>query len=713
MPRGATIVVENNFTKGLITEFTAMNYPENSITDGDNCVFSELGSVTRRPGMDFEPGAEVHSMVVTSFPNTYTEFEWASVSNDGTKTFVVQQIGPVLLFFENAGGAISSNRKSFSVNVSTFATAGTTVEQVSQFPCQFTTGKGYLFVVHPFCSPFYIQYHQDTDTITTAAIAIQVRDFEGVDDGLAIQTRPATLSNLHKYNLFNQGWYQTARTNTAADSDEGQLNNVLTFWDSQRSDFPSNSDIWWLFKNAGDVFVPQNIDKHAIGNTPAPRGHYIYDAFNINRTAVTGITGLPSKTAGRARPSSIAFFAGRIFYAGTSADGYSDQVFFTQIIESDDQFGKCYQANDLTSETVFDLIDSDGGTIRLSTISKVVALKVIGEVLIVIGTDGIFAIRGTENGPFRATDYTVEYVSNIGGVSHLSVVDIGGALLWWNNQGLYSLSKDQVGLSFVVENVSKSTIQTVLDSVPAANKESVKGAFNRNSRLVQWVFSDILNSPAYEYNRILELNVISKAFYTYTIDRTLGPRLAGLVAISGSTLTTFTDTVVTSTEDLVVTSTDDPVTVSIIIETPGIEEFKYFTVGDIFSETEGFTYSEMSSPFHKDWTSFDDVGVGYDSFFESGYRIRGEFLRKFNSTPIAVVLRPESGGQVLFDGIWDYGERTTTVQQLYRDTLGDYLVRRVKLRGKGRSLQLRFTSSGIAPFDIIGWSTFDSGGQVP
>lgn len=33
MPRSAAITVENNFTKGLITEFTAMNFPENAITE--------------------------------------------------------------------------------------------------------------------------------------------------------------------------------------------------------------------------------------------------------------------------------------------------------------------------------------------------------------------------------------------------------------------------------------------------------------------------------------------------------------------------------------------------------------------------------------------------------------------------------------------------------------------------------------------------------
>lgn len=726
MPRGSAITVENNFTKGLITEFTAMNFPENAVTEGDNCVFSELGSVTRRLGADYEEGGgEILLSLLSTNPNCYTEFEWSSVGNDGTRTFVVQQIGNNLRFFENDDLALSTGLKAFSVNLTTFQTPGTTITQLSSNPCQFTSGKGYLFVVHPFCDPFYVSYNQSSDTITSTRITIQIRDFEGVVDGLENATRPTTLTNLHQYNLYNQGWYQTI-DGVDATTLSDVYGNAILLWDQSRSDFPSNSDIWWVYKGSserayfGETTADSVIAKGligpaqiALGNTPAPKGHFIYNAFNINRTAVSGIAGLPSETSVQARPSSVAFFAGRAFYAGTAQDGFSDKIYFTQIIESDSQLGRCYQANDPTSEIVFDLLDSDGGVILLPTIERVISLKVVGESLIVIGTNGIFVIRGTENGPFRATDYTVEYVSTIGGTSHLSVVDVSGELLWWNNDGLYNLTKDQLGISFAVQNVSKQTIQSVIDSVPPQNKLFVKGAYNSKRQVIQWIFSDQLSSDPYSYNRILELNVVSKAFYTHTLDQALTPIIRGIVSLSGFQISVFGDVVTDNTSAIVTDNLGEPVTVDQEVVVPNIEIFKYPTTTEL-NGVPTFTYSELNNENHVDWFEFNDVGVNYTSFFVSGYRIRGEFLRAFSSTPIMVVLRNLDLGRLLLSGIWDYGWRRSTTQQLYltRPEV-DYLLRRVKLRGKGRSLQLRFESDGAAPFDIVGWSTFDTGGQQP
>ena len=100
MARGASQTVDNNFTQGLITEFTAMNFPENAITEGDNCVYSERGSVTRRLGMDYENDYVIHGVAaITADPNCYAEFKWHSVDSIGTTSFVVQQVGEILTFF--------------------------------------------------------------------------------------------------------------------------------------------------------------------------------------------------------------------------------------------------------------------------------------------------------------------------------------------------------------------------------------------------------------------------------------------------------------------------------------------------------------------------------------------------------------------------------------------------------------------------------------
>lgn len=705
MARGATITVENSFTRGLITEYSAMNFPEDAVTDGDNVVFSELGKVRRRPGINLETGAHSYALgPLTAYPGVYTEYRWDSVGGQGL-VFLVQQVGATIRFFEVTDGALSGGLKAFNVNLLSFKT-NVSNETVAENYCQFAAGKGYLFIVHPFCDPIAVKYNNDDDSIETTRIEIQVRDFERLDDGLDTDERPKSLTNIHKYNLYNQGWYFNAIVHG-----DNSPRNVLTAWDAQRSDFPSNADIWWVYKDGQEIAYfgaartegkigPSQV---TMGNTPAPNGHYIYSAWLLNRTALTGISGLPTKTAGVNRPSAIAFFAGRIFYAAVSADGYADKLFFTQIIESDDQFGKCYQINDPTSETIFDLLDTDGGVIDLPLISKVSALQVLGDALIVLGTNGCFAIRGSDNGPFRATDYTVEYVSEIGTASPQSIVNVDGNLIWWNYDAIYALGKDQIGVSFQVQNISKPTIQSIVDSIPPDNKQSIKGVYNKKDRIVQWLFNDQFEPPDFYYNRILELNVVSNAFYTHTISEGSNKKIVGLISISGSKASTVPDVVRALDNTIVTDLSGETVVTEKLVSTPNVEVFKYTTLTD-----DKLTYSNQVDE-HRDW------GSSFNSFFESGYRIRGELLRKFNSTPIAVTLEWLEDGDLIIQGIWDYGARKTTKQSLYlrKTDIGDYFIRRVKLRGKGRSFQLRFESVGDAPFSLVGWSTFDTGGQVP
>ena len=45
MPRQALVSIENNFTKGLITEASGLTFPENSCTETINCVHKHTGNV--------------------------------------------------------------------------------------------------------------------------------------------------------------------------------------------------------------------------------------------------------------------------------------------------------------------------------------------------------------------------------------------------------------------------------------------------------------------------------------------------------------------------------------------------------------------------------------------------------------------------------------------------------------------------------------------
>lgn len=699
MARGANITVENSFVKGLITEYSPMNFPENAVTEGENCVFHELGRVTRRLGLDYEDDYMIHSL--TSTGTTYAEYEWFFVSNEGTRTFVTQQIGSKIYFFSvDSTISVSGNKKSFSIDLMTYASSGTTAAEVSGKPCDFATANGYLIVVHPFCSPIRVAYTLGTDSITVTAISIEIRDHKGVQDNISeVDFRPGTLSTLHAYNLYNQGWYYGTTVST--------FRNALGV-------YPSNADVWWVYKDANEDFDPSLAVKFTLGNTPSAKGHYIYSAFYLDRAAKAGLSGIPIETAGKARPSTVCFYAGRAFYSGVSADGFADKIYFSQIIERDDQFGKCFQSNDPTSETIFDLLESDGGVIGLPQIKNILSMQVVGDALIVLASNGIVSIRGDNNGPFRATNYVIENVSNTGAVNNSSVVNTPNVLFWWNTDGLYQLKKDQIGVYFQVDNISKQTIASLVNQVPDDNLPFVKGAYNKKDQVIQWLFSDEIDITGYEYNKILTLNLPASSFYIHTLNANLGPKVCGIICVQGQALETFIENVTVDGE-LVFDSSDVVVTVEInqYGTNPGI--FKYATSGLILTNNslEGFTYSQMDDDDYVDWVSYDGDGADYESYFLSGYRIRGELLRKFNSTPVAVLMDDVSSGSALISAVWDYGARSSTVQELYRPSAGTVVIRRVKLRGKGKSLQLKFESTSGKPFSLIGWSTFDTGGSQP
>lgn len=115
-------------------------------------------------------------------------------------------------------------------------------------------------------------------------INLLVRDFKLVPDSLRVSERPVVLTNEHKYNLFNAGWYQGRRLKAS-----GVVGDPVVAFNTVRSHYPSNADVAYLgdvTNSVGDlVFSPAAYDNIDTGSTEAPRGHYIYNISNINRSS--------------------------------------------------------------------------------------------------------------------------------------------------------------------------------------------------------------------------------------------------------------------------------------------------------------------------------------------------------------------------------------------------------------------------------------------
>lgn len=213
MPANQGSVVNNKLDKGLITEATGLNFPEDAMTDGENIVLWPGGPVRRRLGIDVEGSAE--TLTYSDSDGVIVEFVWHSVAKTGGFTFLAMQVGDQIRFYQlQQEDGLSSAIEPVALNLNDYKVAGN--GDISNIPCQMDNGAGYLYVVHPACDPIIVRYNTDSSVFEAARITILVRDFDGLEDGLGVSEEPATLTPEHHYNLLNQGWDQKVRVGTVS-----------------------------------------------------------------------------------------------------------------------------------------------------------------------------------------------------------------------------------------------------------------------------------------------------------------------------------------------------------------------------------------------------------------------------------------------------------------------------------------------------------------
>ncbi len=719
MARSAATTLENNFSKGLITEATGLNFPENACTETYNCVFEESGKVSRRLGFAYEDDYELNALSTSNTDKVIDFYVWENVAGRGDLTFVVIQFGGTLYVFQTGESESLSENQLFTISLSTFQVSG--APNIASEECTFAAGNGALFVTHPYLTPFYCEYDPDTQLHTETTIAVQIRDFTGVEDNLAIDNRPSTLSTLHKYNLYNQGWYISASCDTdpVGTGANAGTQNVLTYWDTIRSDFPSNADIWWVLKNLGDSFSPYRLERSFRGNTRAPQGHYILNAFYQDRTDVSGITGLSVVTSGYYRPSVCAFHASRLFLAGVQSADFSNKIYFSQIIKGADQYGKCYQVCDPTAEDISDLLPTDGGVIAVLEAGQIINLVSVENSLIVFATNGIWAIAGSEGKAFAANDYGIQKISDLPTQSAQSFVMVNGAPVWWTSDGIFTLVFDKISGSLQVKSLTDRTIKTFYDDIPVSSKIHAKGAYNSRTKVIQWVYRSTeagTIATNHQYDRVLAFNTLSEAFYPWRISSvsdTLGPWVSGIVSTKGLGVIRQNENVLDVNNVIVTDSLGNNITVSATTTQYLTSSFRYVTIVKD-SGTYKLTFSQESDDAYEDWGSED-----YDSDLMSGFKVHGQGVVKFQTNYLTVFMKTEEDASCFLQSWWNYANtensgKVTNSQQCYKSNSDfDISKYRLKIRGEGLALQFKLFSESGKPFTVLGWAGFETGNTLP
>ena len=720
------------FVKGLVTEASPLTFPENASLDEDNFVLERTGSRSRRLGIDFEAGYALKptGYSLTVLADARISFHRWDTPNGNTNVSIgVIRIQDKLWFVN----LLATNPSANYLN----GGAALNIPELGSGDIDTTviTNK-FVIVSKDLALPLLLSYNDSTDTVSYQTVPIQVRDFWGVYESLGDTVRPTTLSNAHQYNLRNQNWK------------DSYINSTF----STNGYYPSNSDIWYLARYSDPTsgnynsYNPSALARNNNFSARAPRGSAIIDVFyrGNGRAAFSGISGLPSDVETGAF-TTVASYAGRVFYSGVpsaitggdnNSPNYSGYVFFSQVVTSSDNIGKCFQVNDPSAEEISDVVDSDGGTIHIPEATKIVKLLPAKGSLIVFAENGIWEIFGGSNG-FTATAFQVSKVSSTGVLSKDSVVEINGSFLVWTNAGIYLINEDQVDGRYKAENITLSTIQTFYNDISDIAKKNVRSFYNEKENKVRWLFNDTGNygegNYLNNYNRELVLDLTLGAFYTSTYSEleTNSPKISAYISFPGVTVASNEAEIYAGNDKVEVTSTDTVVVYNQVAEGRS-SQFGYLVLYGT-----SFTIAKLSNTFFVDWKAVDGIGATFISYLVTGYEITGDATRKkqvpyltcfFEKTEngfseINGSLELDNPSGCLVQAQWNWANSVNSGKwgntfQAYRlprpyfpsgesdnfDTGDRVTVTKNKLRGVGKAISIKFISEPGKDLRLLGWA---------
>jgi len=834
MPIAKSSIERNSFVKGLITEATALTFPENAALDLRNFELNRDGSIKRRLGMAIESlGTSIDTgRTATSVGNYAIQtYKWTNVNNDSTVSIGVVQIGDSLWFTDLYSDTQSTGmlNKDASGNPQPLImdTAILPVRISGNEPMSFTSVGGVLIVASKEMDyPVYVEYNKEglatvrNDTtgvkeevvvpyFTGSPINIKVRDLWGVEDSLDVDERPTTLTPQHDYNLRNQGWFDNrdptfVRQEQAVDvplyiafpffyvdgdgnpsptatirSDYGMGDRFRgTRWDliqkygsgttgatiyrggvEGQFGYPSNSDLRPLINTTdgnGDATTRVAlINEYTAGvTTPAPKGRFIIDAFDrgSSRSLKVENAGVLATDSEQGNISTIATYANRVFYSGipSSIDepqdlspDYTGCLFFTQSIQNFKQFEKCHQEADPTSEDDFALVATDGGFLKIAEASNIVKLVVARASLVVIAENGVWEITGPD-GVFKADDYSISQVTNIGCSSPDSVVVAEDTVVYWAEGGIYALTADQVSGKLNAQNITETTIQTFFNDIPTVAKQFVKGRFDPVNRKITWLYcdSDSCDGVLFQnkYNKELVYDTVLQAFYVHEIgDATDGTYIAAYIETENFVVVDDVQNVVVNGEQVV--SAGEDVVVTVPTRGRGESTTKYLTLAPTGTgSTYEFSFALYREADYLDWGEIDSP-----AYLITGYELGGETQRNKQIPYLTMHFNRTESGFEEVDGEleainpssckvqtrWDFADSTAsgkwgTQFEAYRlrrnyipSGVGDgfdygysVVTTKTKIRGSGVAVSFKFETTAAKDCQIIGWGMPVTGGTV-
>lgn len=759
------------FSGGLKTEAPKLQFPENASQDELNFDLALDGSRSRRLGFDFEPeGFPVQtdfnwSMVTSVAQSSYL---WEQVSGIPGKQFLVIQLGSNLYMFDPTATTISLNpHKKITIEGAN-----------SNQRFGFASVEGMLVVVSGSSNINIVTYNSAGDTLTSYTGRIKIRDVFGLEETSDPRYEVENdyrggLTAQHYYNLYNQGWaiprydwvMDVAQTTDA----------VYLGMDKGNGPAPSNTDVVWtgmqerpIGKEGSDsdirylsaeCFHYKQFKGLWGSSDQTSRGFFVIDAFsrgqsratewNLHRnkypntgTLAGGSVQFPAdQTVGG--PTSVAEHAGRVFYAGMKGDvtggdkrspNFANYIFFSQLVKHQRDFFKCYQDGDPTSRDKNDLIDTDGGFLKIAEAKNIMAMFSLGPRLIVMAENGIWAVTGGSDYGFTATNYKVSKISTYGLLGPKSVVLEGDTAYYWGAGAIYQIGTNQMG-DPTVTDVSTASIRQFYNNIDAAVKTEAVGGFDKYSRRISWMYHPKeLNTATGVDNYELTLDLNFNAFIPYKIssDNIIKPFIVGSFPSPMFAVKYVTEHVIDSGQNYVVTTSGEYVGSQVPISVTTRNYTKYIGMLQGLSGELAIFFGTYWREDFRDWKYISGIGTDAAAYILTGDTTAGDAAVKKQVPYLTMFM--ENTEDTIADDIpnresscmarmqWDFADgiqsgRWSREMQLYRRPRHRYatgdgdiytgeklVITKSKMRGNGKAFALHIATEPDKDLKIVGWN---------
>ncbi len=609
----------------------------------------------------------------------------------------------------------------------------------------------------------------------------------------SIPTVP-TLVQRHVYNLRNQGWMEPrarwfeqlgAKTpnpagfvpeETMGDPIEDFMFPTDAGGRISTNTLPSNADNItqnlypctepYIADGYKDIerFDAVNSASTRPGSQSAPKGYFIIDLFDRGGSREDAYAEAQDKLKyvyGRDSSTTLDFFApslslpadsdsggisvvadyaGRAWYSGISStftsfgDALSPSlgsfVLYSQQGKDTTSLTRCYQEGDPTSKDAPDRLDTDGGFIRIAECSNVKEMVNIGNSLLVIAENGVWAISGSDSGEFSANNQSVTKVTEHGTTLPQSVAVVDGSVIYWSDEAIYQIAVNELG-EWAVQELTQN-IRKFYQSIPAVDKLFVRGLYDSFDRKVRWVYGNSINTVGGSKELVFDLK--SAAFTPLEIKALSAntPTILSPVKTAPFKVVEEQYNIIAGTDNILVDTDQAVVTIEGFADET--REISYLAYDPLTGNVKFATYNNQE---FLDWKSVDNIGADAAAYLLTGYIGTGDNAR-YKQVPYIYFhfLRTETGfvddgndlqvvgeSSCLVQSQWDWSNSVASGKwgrefQAYRykraympsseadgfDTGTATIVSKNKLRGRGRVLSLKISTEPGKDLQLLGWS---------